>query len=186
MNKVLKNPDYYDEYGNNYQNWIKKANELLISSSILEDEYNKVINILKNQKDNKVPDEFFCRDSMIFLKAMALELLLKGLYLKYTGNLLCKNNKYVGPKSHSLDKIANEITVLELNEKETILLKDLSLVLNFWGRYPTPMNSQYWRPKIKWLPKMKGVRPIYSWNEFNSVILEKLLVEKINPLLKTN
>jgi hypothetical protein len=117
-----------------------------------------------------------------FLKAVALELLLKALYVKYI-DTLCKEGKYIGPKKHNLEEIAKKITLLELEEKEETLLKDLSLVLNFWGRYPIPNNSQNWRPKIKWLPKMKGVRPVYFWNSSNSLVLEKLLIEKINPLL---
>lgn len=179
-NHLCIEKDNYAEYGNNYRWWIDKAENLLISSNILERAYLDAEEKMKTEKTGKVPVEYWCCSSMYFLKAMAMESYLKAVYLK-KGGKLCDNNHYIGNKKHNLLNWAKETELeKELKEDEKTLLEDLSFVINYWGRYAIPLSSEDFRKKVKGII---GIQPLYKCNPVKDLSIFEGIISKIILLL---
>jgi len=179
----LKNIDDYEKQGNDYGNWVRKADDLIFSSRVLEKQYFNASNKMKKEKSGVVPNGFRCDSSMFLLRAAATELYLKALYLRQGGKL-CENNRYKGYKGHDLGKLAEEIIKIKINKSEKDILEKLSSSLTFWGKYPIPLSSSDWRKKVKGI---EGIQPIFCWGKTDLEVLDKFLERikfKINQDLK--
>src|ERR1017187_4382726 len=96
----------YESHGNDSIWWIDKAEELLISSTILEEAYRSGLAKLKNTECGTVPNEYRTLPIVIYFRALALELYLKATILK-SGKELVNNERFIG-NAHSLLALAQE------------------------------------------------------------------------------
>jgi hypothetical protein len=160
----------YESYGNDYMNWVIKAEDLLIASQILEQEYMAARKRMEQQKSGVVPNEYRCLESMIYLRVLSLELYLKALILK-NGEKLVVGGKFVGNKKHSLQDEAKAAGV-SLKPDEQELVSKLTTVMQFWGRYPIPLYSHNWRKKV---PGITITQPIYVWSDHELHVCNQIL-----------
>jgi hypothetical protein len=149
----------YKSHGNDYFWWIDKAEELLISSTILESAYRSGMAKVKYSEGGDLPNECRTLPIVIYLRALALELYLKATILK-SGRELVSDERYIG-KNHSLRALAQEANI-NLHSSESALLSKLTDTINFWGRYPIPKTKGSWRRKIEYV---EGIQPIWTWSE---------------------
>lgn len=137
----------YDNAGKQPVNWMPKAAQInraaRIIFKIVEKDFNKLSRQSRLDNDKSVeiePTYPFLMDVFIFLAALAIENLLKGILMiskpglisggKLTGNLIT---------SHKLSdlSIGSEI---EFTEEENELLHAGTEAIESWGRYPIPKN----------------------------------------------
>jgi hypothetical protein len=168
----IDNHDDFEEAGNDPFSWISSAEDLLISSNILRKNYERASAKMRKHSKGSVPDEFNCLSVALMLKGMAIENLLKAVYLKK--NKMVKNGKFCPPSefnNHSLVSMAiyNNIT---LTDDERDALENLSSAITFYGRFPIPKSSDRWRQKIE---GCEGVQPKSSWSENNDIATKKVL-----------
>jgi hypothetical protein len=126
----------FDRRCNSASGWFEKADDLLFSSKILRDKCGFL---------NTLPADIFAGDSKILwvinmLRAMAIECLLKGIWL-LSGEILAEDGKFKGipdANNHELKSLATKVSKkigLNFSEEEFILLDRLSYCITF-GRYP--------------------------------------------------
>ena len=152
--------DDYKSHGNNSFWWVDKAEELLISSMILEDAYRSGMAQIKNSELKVMPNECRTLPVVIYLRALALELYLKASILK-SGKELVDDERFIGKGNHSLSALAQEANI-KLNSSEGALLNKLTEAINYWGRYPVPNKKGLWRRKVE---GVEGLQPLWTWNE---------------------
>jgi hypothetical protein len=185
--KVYKPPDKeliqgFDHQCNRASNWFDKADDLLSSSEILRDKCGFL---------NTRPDDIFAGDSKILwvinmLRAMAIECLLKGVWL-LSGEMLAKNGKFKGipgAKNHKLLSLAKKVSEkinLNFSEEEYILLDRLSYCIAF-GRYPVQTNWSIGQ-KIPHPTGSSGV-PGYEWALPRDERLIESIIDKLKSALK--
>jgi hypothetical protein len=150
----------YKSHGNDYTWWIDKAEELLISSTILEEAYRSGLAKLKNTEHGAFPNECRTLPIVIYLRALALELYLKATILK-SGKELVNNERFIGNATHSLLVLAREANI-NPSSSESVLLSKLTDTIKFWGRYPIPKTNGSWRKKVEGI---EGLQPIWTWSE---------------------
>lgn len=80
-------------------------------------------------------------DVFVFLAALALENVLKGLYVHEHPECI-DDGKLRGEviKSHDLDEIARHLNIT-VNADEKLVLEYGSLAITSWGRYPVPVHK---------------------------------------------
>ena len=169
----------FDRQCNRASDWFGKADDLLLSSKILCDKCGFL---------NTRPDDIFAGDSNILwvinmLRAMAIECLLKGVWL-LSGEILAEDGKFrgiPGANNHKLlslaEKVAEKID-LNFSKEECILLDRLSYCITF-GRYPVQKNWSIGQ-KIPHPTGSSGV-PGYEW----ALPRDERLVESIIDKLKS-
>jgi hypothetical protein len=160
----------YRSHGNDYVWWIDKAEELLISSTILEAAYRSGMAKLKNSEHGVLPNECRTLPIIIYLRALAIELYLKATILK-SGKELVSDERFIGNTTHSLLAMAREANI-HLNPSESALLSKLTDTINFWGRYPIPKTKGSWRRKVE---GVEGLQPIWTWSEEELKVCDALL-----------
>ena len=160
----------YKSHGNDYFWWVDKAEELLISSMILEEAYRSGMAKIKNGEHGVLPNECRTLPVVIYLRALALELYLKATILK-SGKELVGDERFIGKGNHSLSALAQEANI-KLNSSESALLNKLTDAINFWGRYPVPNKKGSWRRKVE---GVEGLQPIWTWSEEELKICDALL-----------
>lgn len=167
----------YKSHGNDYIWWVDKAEEMLISSTILEKAYRSGLDELKNSESSVYPNECRILPIIIYLRALALELYFKATILK-NGKELVSDERFIGKANHNLPTLAQEANV-NLNSSESALLSKLTDTINFWGRYPIPRKKVSWRMKVE---GVEGIQPIWTWNEEESKVCNVLLHRLIENL----
>src|SRR6266566_6851593 len=100
----------YKSHGNDYFWWIDKAEELLISSTILEEAYRSGMAKVKSSERGVLPNECRILPTVIYLRALALELYLKATILQ-AGSELVSEDGYIGHGNHSLPNLAQKANV---------------------------------------------------------------------------
>jgi hypothetical protein len=166
----------YKSHGNDHFWWIDKAEELLISSMILEEAYGSGMAKVKNGENGVLPNECRTLSVFIYLRALAIELYLKATILK-SGKELVTDERYVG-KNHSLQALAQDAKI-SLNSSERALLSKLTESINYWGRYPIPKTKDSWRRKVE---GVEGVQPVWTWSEEELKVCDALLQRLREPL----
>lgn len=167
----------YKSHGDDYFWWIDKAEELLISSTILEEAYRSGMAKVKNTEHGVLPNECRTLPIVIYLRALALELYLKATILK-NGKELVSDERFLGKANHSLPALAQEANI-NLNSSESALLSKLKDTINFWGRYPIPIRKGSWRRKVQ---GVEGLQPIWTWSEEELKVCDALLHRIREPL----
>ena len=120
--------------------WLLAADHLQAAARILKAHRDRYDPTQLKVGDN-VPDEGKIFLAELMLKGFAVENLLKALWLK-RGNKLAVGGKYVGVNGatdHNLLQLADTVGFL-LNDKAKDVLKRLSIIMTFSGRYPIPRN----------------------------------------------
>ncbi|MFC1509178.1 hypothetical protein ACFL60_05775 [Candidatus Omnitrophota bacterium] len=145
--------EQYNKSGNFPRAWYFSFSSLLTASKILYDKY-PTIDCEKSIRDGTppMPTEFMMVFGVIkMLRAMALEDLLKALWLKGGGILVEKGKYQKIPETndHDLISIADKVSGIVdcgFNAQERDLLKRLSLSITS-GRYP--IQSSWVKSKIQ-------------------------------------
>ncbi|MGA2624731.1 MAG: hypothetical protein ABSF91_12805 [Bacteroidota bacterium] len=138
----------FDLAGRLPQNWISKAEEIDRAAKILFDTVRRDFNVLcersqmnANPNANIKPTFPFLLDVFIFLAALSIENLLKGI-------LLCGNPELIsGGKlkekslitSHKLSKLSKD-SGIDFTEDELEFMEVGTSAIHSWGRYPIPKN----------------------------------------------
>ena len=172
----------FDRQCNRASNWFGKSDELLFSSKILCDKCGFL---------NTRPDDIFAGDTKILwvinmLRAMAIECLLKGVWLR-SGGILAKDGSFKGIRgasNHKLlslaEKVAEKVD-LNFSKEECILLDRLSYCITF-GRYPVQKNWSIGQ-KIPHPTGSSGV-PGYQWALPGDERLVESIIEKLRSAYK--
>jgi hypothetical protein len=160
----------YKSHGNDGFWWVDKAEELLISSMILEEAYRSGMAKIKNSEHGVLPNECWTLPVIIYLRALAIELYLKATILKI-GKELISDERYIGKGNHSLSALVQEANI-KLNSSEGALLNKLTEAINFWGRYPVPNKKGSWRSKVE---GVEGLQPVWTWSEDEFEVYDALL-----------
>ena len=167
----------YKSHGNDCFWWIDKAEELLISSTIVEAAYRSGMARVKNSEREVLPNECRILPIVIYLRALALELYLKATILK-SGKELVSDERFTGKANHSLPALAQEANI-NLNPSESALLSKLTDTISFWGRYPIPKTKGSWRRKVE---GVEGLQPIWTWSKEELKVCDALLHRLREPL----
>jgi len=127
--------------GNFFASWRLAADDLLIASQVLKE---RAESFDRNSlaAGDPIPPEGRLGAVELMLKGMAIECLLKALWLKL-GNTLVKDGRYVGVRGaadHDLPQLASAAK-LAINDLETDLLRRLSHFIRYGGRYPVPKDA---------------------------------------------
>jgi hypothetical protein len=143
--------------GNTRAWWFDRANALHTAADVL-DGFSGTIDeeLRQGSGERKVTRHQYERLNVQgvspMLRAMAMECLLKALWLQHCGPL-AKDGKYSGPTHHRLNELAKTISEksnLQFSDRELELLKIVSRWI-FSGRYPIPGKAdalaarQVWR-----------------------------------------
>lgn len=167
----------YEESANDHTRWTRAANDLLIAANILEKNYKKAQAIMQNGGSGKVPPAAEVLAPMSYLKAKALELLLKALYIKQ-GNKVTEDGVFTYG-SHDLVKLAQNVR-LPADDISKKLLVRLTDCITYWGTYPIPLNVKKWRPQTDFV---QGYQPLYYWGETDDIQFSRLLDEVWKSLI---
>jgi hypothetical protein len=171
----------FDKIGNDCKSWARKAEELLIAASFLEDAYTEAVQEMSSQGSGLVSDGYFCYFPKYLLQAVAIENFLKAIFVQKAP--LCKDGKYIGLKTHKLINWADLVDLkLDKNEKE--LLERLTFVIETIGRYPIPLKKNFFIREINIEGvNMQGVQPIFYSKQTDTLVLDELL-RKLKKLIK--
>lgn len=167
----------YKSHGNDCLWWIDKAEELLISSTILEAAYRSGMAKVRSSESGALPNECRILPVVIYLRALALELYLKATILK-NGQKLVDDEHFIGKGNHSLPALAQMANV-RLSPIESTLLSKLTDAINVWGRYPIPNKKDLWRRKVD---GVEGIQPIWTWSEEELKVCDAFLYRLREPL----
>jgi hypothetical protein len=143
--------DFYDKVGNLAVKWELSAGDLLCSADFLRDIRMEADETAIQQKfadplridrtGQPVSCEFRILYPEIMLRGMAIECLLKALWVKQ-GNNIVENGKLIGVKNagdHNLVQLSVAVA-LAINNEEKKMLERLSNYITHIGRYPIPTN----------------------------------------------
>lgn len=162
----------YDKVGNDPRAWLRHAEELLITHSILYDEY-KQVDYTKLRNEGIVSDEGRVLMPALMLLAFAIECLLKALWLKQ-GNLLAENGKLVkipNTHDHNLVEYGN-VTGLVFSKNEKVVLNRLFKISVSLGRYPIPIKFEH--SHLHKTP-IAGYQTDLHWGFSDDVIVDKII-----------
>lgn len=171
----------YDKTGNDPKAWFRHAEELLISHSILYDEY-KQVDYTKLGNEGLVPDEGRILMPTLMLLAFAIECLLKALWLKQ-GNRLAENGelkKIPNCGDHNLVEYGNA-TGLIFGDDEKRVLNRLYKISVSLGRYPIPIGFRHSHLRKT---RKTGFQSDISWGFTDDVIVDRI-IRKINKKAAT-
>lgn len=139
MKNIERQTTNFDQVGNMPETWWLCADDLLISSRLLFEEYSKV-DQASIKTGEVVPEKARVFGVVRMLRAMALECIFKALWIK-SGETLAKDGKYFkipNTNDHDLLTLLDAIKTkfsFSTNSKERDFLKRLSLSIA-GGRYP--------------------------------------------------
>jgi hypothetical protein len=166
--------------GNSSAAWQSVADDLLIASQVLK-ERAASLDLTSLVAGDPIPVEGRLGAVELMLKGMAIECLLKALWLK-RGNMLIKNGKYVrvrGAGDHDLPQLASAAKFV-INDLETDLLRRLSHFIQYGGRYPVPRDAAKLRPTRS---LRGGNAPATTWSSPSDGKLFDALVSRLVFLL---
>jgi hypothetical protein len=132
----------HERAGNLSSAWQLCARDLLFASDVLEERRRAAYEEAPIVGD-LVPLEYGLHPAALMLKGMALECLLKGLWL-IRGNSLVLDGKYIGVPSagdHDLVQLAHVIG-FKLTTLERDTARRLSCFIEYGGRYPIPRTAE--------------------------------------------
>jgi hypothetical protein len=133
----------YDKSGNIPQAWEMSADSLLAAEGLLRKErtiyYTTTAQSIKAGQE--IPPEGKILNVEIMLKGFAVECLLKALWVKKGNELAHKGklHKIPGVGDHKLIQLAKKME-LQIDEKQTSLLRRLEIYVASMGRYPMGVN----------------------------------------------
>lgn len=173
--------DTYQSKGNTSSRWVSRAESLLASAAILSE---KTSILDRNAKHETAPAQDSI-DARVFpvalmLRAMALECLLKSLWLQ-AGKVLFDNGKYrpvPDTKPHNLEQlfaVVSPLHSLSASAAEQSILERLTL-FNARGRYPSQVNWQINTPR----QTAHGKIPPTHWQPYYDEPSFESLLAKIN------
>ncbi len=134
--------------GNDPERWRKKAEALTYNAEVLTQhrlDYRQERDRYQEEHELSGVDMMF---ASLVLWGCAMECFFKCLFLK-RGGRLAKDGRYVGRKKHSLIEMAKD-AAFPLSESQQTILTNLSVVLQWSGRYPIATDpeqtfqSHYW------------------------------------------
>ena len=134
--------------GNDPERWRRKAEALTYNAEVLtQHRLNYEQEQDRYQEEHRLSGVDMMFASLV-LWGYAVECFLKCLSLK-RGKLQVRNGKFVGRRSHDLIKMANDADFPRSESQQTVLT-NLSVVLQWSGRYPMATDpeqtfqSHYW------------------------------------------
>jgi len=155
-----KQIENFDLIGNMPETWVMSAEDLLAASRILRIHWERFDHLAMHVGD-PIPDEGKIHSVILMLQGLAIECLLKALYLQRGKGKLAENGKYLeikGAGSHDLVQLA-DVVGISFNKEQRHLLKRLSIFVTSMGRYPIP---KHWREtSIQKLPSGGEAPPTY-------------------------
>ena len=199
-----KQKQNYNERGNNYKEWLEHGERLLVSHSILYDQYkigwNQINSLIRKNGSATVKDfeenglfQDYEDSKLLWVALMLLsfgaECILKSLWLK-KGNSLAVNGFYIGitdskdrkEKSHDLVYLCKMNDIALSVEEENVLMR-LGKVSKSIGRYPISLKWEY--DRIKETPI--GTVSDFYWGHGDDVIIDGFLMKvKNNIILQKN
>ncbi len=179
MNDKERKSDYIKS-ANEYSRWKHKGDQLLLASNELYYLWNGARDEIKIKKEGIVPANYEIFEPMMYLRVMALENYVKGLYIKRGKLIVNTSDAKFKLKSHDLDQLFIESDVaISLEEKN--FLEKLTNAGEYWTRYPVPLKYKDWRPQTSFIT---GVQPLYSWSEDEERFFEILLDRVKDELIK--
>jgi hypothetical protein len=127
--------------GNCFATWWSVAGDLLAAAQLLK-EGRESLDLTTLSSEDAIPPEGRVGAVELMLRGMAVECLMKGLWVK-NGNPIVKDGKYVkvtGTDNHDLVQLASAIR-FELGSLEQDVLRRLSHFIQYGGRYPIPKRA---------------------------------------------
>lgn len=167
--------------GNSARAWHIVSKELLAASRVLKERADSFDSTSLKSGD-PTPYETQLGAVELMLRGMAMECLLKALWLK-SGNVLVQGGKYEGvPKAadHDLVQLASATKfVVKVQEKD--VLRRLSHFIQYGGRYPIPQNAS--ALKLTQIPGGGRAAPT-TWTSPRDGRLFDQMVQRINAILE--
>lgn len=127
--------------GNLPRAWEGAAEDLLAAAQILKERHESFDRASLGPND-PMPPESGVKPVELMLRGMAVECMLKALWLK-RGNVIVRDGKYFGVRGagqHDLPQLASA-TGFQIDAVETDLLRRLSHFIQYGGRYPVPRDA---------------------------------------------
>lgn len=186
--ELLPPMEYFNSIGNNESKWELTSYYLLKSTNIIYKNIGKPPKYDKNKKYSNLKnicDWMYLHSIARMLRGMALECMLKAVWLHY-GGILVKNGKYIGipqAKNHDLFSIYNRIHTqcnLNFDKEELLMLCRFSYAITD-GRYPIQ------RSFLSYPSAPLSFGKVY-WNKVEYVKDNKIfkaIIKKIKTHLKT-
>lgn len=165
MNDQERKADF-ERAAQEFWRWEMTGEDLLQASDHLYPKYLSAIESMREQVTGTMPQEANFLTSILFLRAIGLENLLKGLYVK-KGNSVTNGNGSLNFHGHNLTQLCADLSI-----PVTDTIEKLSQSIYSWGRYPLPMNYRYWRKEV---PGFTGVPPIFTWTSEDQTEYKEVL-----------
>ncbi len=159
--------EIFDKVGNDWHFWLSKTDALLSASELLNINCGNPPKLTDEPRDRdykKAWDYIKIHMVVRMLRGMAVECLLKAIWLKKGGTLAHKGNYRTipGTKDHDLYLLATKVsesTALGLTVEEMKILSRLSYAITS-GRYPIQKSVTGRKPST---PKMDGRIRWHKW-----------------------
>jgi hypothetical protein len=165
--------------GNLPEAWKSCADDLLAAAAVLREHRASVA-----RGPEPAPNAWRTHPSELMLSGMAIECLLKALWVKQGHNLVA-DGKYVpvpGAGAHDLVQLAG-VLKLTLSDLETDLLRRLSHFIEYGGRYPVPKNAE----KLRLVSSPRGGRgAATTWATPSDQLLFDEVVNRLEQMLEAN
>lgn len=174
----------YISCGNDFRQWVLKAQGVLIAARILEKQYEEEYQVVQKVTTG-VTTLLFLLPVVIFMYATVTELYLKALIISKQILTFGLDGKFPkGLKSHNLKNLAQCHAKLPLNDDEMRLLELLQDFIEIWGKYPIPLKIDKWRAPFQVVENQVicgGPQPIFIWDNAHLLLLKKILNDKVLP-----
>jgi hypothetical protein len=162
--------------GNAPQAWRSCAGDLLAAAVVLRERRENI-----GPSSLPVPNAWRLHPSELMLDGMAIECLLKALWLKH-GHELARDGRYVGipgAAAHDLVQLAGMLQ-LTLTEMERDVLRRLSHFIEYGGRYPVPKDAE----KLRLIRTPQGGQgAATTWSTPSDQLLFETVVGRLDQLL---
>ncbi len=167
--------------GNCFAAWQSAADDLLAASQVLR-ERAESFDPNSLAVGDPIPAEGRLGAVELMLRGMAIECLLKALWLRH-GNTLVKDGRYVGVHGagdHDLPQLASA-SKFAISDLETDLLRRLSHFIQYGGRYPVPREAAKLKPTRT---PGGGAVPATTWSSPADGKLFDALVLRLSSVLQ--
>ena len=175
MDKTLA-LELHTRAGNTPETWRSCADDLLAAAAVLLDHREAAA-----RGSAPAADTWRTHPSELMLRGMAIECLLKALWVK-RGHKLVEDGKYTsvpGAGAHDLVQLAG-VLQLTMSDLEKDLLRRLSHFIEYGGRYPVPKNAE----KLRLTTSPGGGRAAATtWATPSDQLLFGALVNRLEQLL---
>lgn len=169
--------DIHTGAGNLPEAWKSCAEDLLAAAAVLREHRTSIAH-----GDEAAPQAWRTHPCELMLSGMAIECLLKALWVKQ-GHDIVAGGKYVavpGARDHDLVQLTVAVKV-DLSDLETDLLRRLSHFLEYGGRYPVPKNAE----KLRLIVSPRGGRgPATAWATPSDQLIFDAVVNRLQQLLE--